>query len=610
MPDSDKTKNKGQDTRLSKLVFWLSVTAGAAMAFLMILLGITDKAKVSQKRDETDYISVEDYICQEVEDADAPIGIRKVYTFYTDATTAGDTHLAFYTVHQYVEVWLDGEKVFSLVPPKEKTISRTVGSNWVLLPLYREDAGKEIRVEIIPVYESFRNREVEFLIGSELAIYKDRLSKDLPQLSLSVMAIFVGIVFVCVAGYNQIRKHHGKGMVALGIFSVMMGIWRLTDTRFTPFIFPNHSVLLFYLSVSMLMLGMIPLMKWMEEYFTGKSRRVIDIYCIVSAVVCLIQLSCQFAGVADLRETLYITHIIIGSGVITAIGTAIYEKVNYSDKVRVKVENKLPYLCVAGVIADVVAFYVKGNSSGLLFSLLAFLLYIVIMGIATLFNYSEQELQLAEQERQLAEKERRLAEQDRSLTDSRIKAMMSQIRSHFIFNVLTTISTYCKTDPKKADNALIRFSRYLRKNIKIIEEDGMIDFETELEQVEDYIALEQLRFPQRIVFEKEIRTSSFKLPPLTIQPLVENAIKHGLVGKGRSGTIRLSTMRKEECIEITVTDDGVGFEPETNEKTDSVGIRNVRYRLNTMAEGSLVIDSRPGEGTTATITIPIKESGK
>lgn len=187
--------------------------------------------------------------------------------------------------------------------------------------------------------------------------------------------------------------------------------------------------------------------------------------------------------------------------------------------------------------------------------------------------------------------------------------MMSQIRSHFIFNVLTTISTYCKTDPKMADNALIRFSRYLRKNIRILEEDGMIDFAMELEQVEDYIALEQLRFPECIVFEKQIGTSSFKLPPLTIQPLVENAIKHGLVGRGRCGTIRLSTMRRTDCIEIEVTDDGVGFKPEDCGKPDSVGIRNVRYRLEKLAEGSLEIDSQPGKGTTVKITIPIKESG-
>ena len=602
MQDSENQKSTKRPSRLSRISFGMAMTAGIVMAVFLTLINMKDQVKVQQERDDRGYFVVEDDICTETEDVNAPIGVRKNYTFYLSDTEKEDTHLAFYTVHQYVKVWLDGTLVFSLEPSGEGAISKTVGSNWVLIPLYREDAGKEIRVEITPVYESFRNREVEFLVGAQFAICKDRLSKDLPQLILSVVAILVGLIFAGVAGYNQICKHRGKSMVALGAFSVMMGIWRLTDTRFTPFMFPNHSVLLFYLSVSMLMLGMIPLMKWIEEYFSEKSRNVLNIYCIVYASVCLIQLFCQLTGIADVRETLSVTHINIGAGVIVAIATAIYERVKYPDRVRVKVGNKLPYICVAGVIADVGAFYVKGNSSGLLFSLSAFLLYIVILGMATLFRYSEQELQLAEQER-------RLAEQDRSLTDSRIKAMMSQIRSHFIFNVLATISTYCKTNPKMADYALIHFSRYLRKNIKIIEEDGLIDFDEEMEQVEDYVALEQLRFPERITFEKEIKTSSFMLPPLTIQPLVENAIKHGLVEEGRSGTIRLCTMRTDKDIIITIKDDGVGFDPKACTNPDSVGIRNVRYRLKTMSGGSLFIDSRLGEGTTAMIQIPIEESG-
>ena len=602
-------KNKEQSKRgertniLSPVVFAVVLIAALVMTVTLVMLDVRSRVNVQQERDDRDFYVVEDFSCIETEAEDTPVGFRRYYTFYPEDTIKKDTYLAFYTVHQYVKVWLGEEMVYCLEPSGENALSKTVGSNWALIPLYREDAGKEIRVEIIPAYESFRNRGVEFLVGSRLAIYKDRFGKDLPQLILSVMAIFVGLVFVGVAGYNRICRHRGKGMVALGVFSIMTGIWRLTDTRFTPFIFPNHPVLMFYLSVSMLMLGMIPLMKWLEEYFTEKTKKVFDVYCIVSALVCLIQLICQLAQIADIRETLSITHIMIGVGVVIAVAAMVYERIKYPDNVRVKVGSKLPYICVAGVVADVCAFYVKGNSSGLLFSLAAFLLCIVILGISTLFHYSEQELQLAEQELQLAE-------QDRRLTDSRIKAMTSQIRSHFIFNVLATISSYCKTDPQMADYAIVHFSRYLRKNIKIIEEEGMINFDEELEQVEDYIALEQLRFPEQITFEKKIGTSSFKLPPLTIQPLVENAIKHGLVGKGRSGKICLSTVRTDKAIVITIEDNGAGFDTDACMKPDSVGIRNVRYRLNVLANGSLHIDSRPGEGTTATIQMPIKENVK
>lgn len=587
---------------MSKYSVWISIVVGALMAIFLIVLCATDKVEVVQSRTDQEYEQVENITCREKEDTDAPIGIKKEYMFTIDESMKCDTNLAFYTVHQYVEVYLDGQCVYSMKSSGSKRLGKTVGSNWVIVPIYREDAGREVRVEITPVYESFRDREVDFLMGSELAIYKDRLSKDLPQLILGFMAVFVGFIFICVAGYNIVKRHRGHGVAVLGLFSMMMGLWRLTDTRFTPFIFPDQSVLLFYISVTMLMLGMIPMLKWAEEYFSTKIRWILNLYCIVTALIALVQLMLQVTGICDLRETLYVTHIWIAAGAITTIAIAVYERRKYSRK------SKLPYICVAGVIGDLAAFYIKGNSSGLLFSLLAFFLYIVVMGIATMFNYSEQEVLLAEQNRQLAEQDRALAEKERRLTQRRIAAMMSQIRTHFIFNVLTTISTYCKTDAQKADKALIRFSRYLRKNIRIIEEEGLIDFSMELEQLEDYVALEQMRFEDRIAFVEEIEVRDFQIPPLTIQPIVENAIKHGLLEQDKRGTIILRTEKKEKDILITVVDDGVGFEPQDSEKEDSVGIRNVRYRLEHMVDGRLVIESEQGEGTRVTIKIPVKET--
>ncbi|MGN0507026.1 MAG: sensor histidine kinase [Lachnospiraceae bacterium] len=603
MSDSKKKDDSKEGITLSKLSVLLSVVAGLALAVLLLLLCVTENAEVSRSRADSGFVRVEDYSCLEIPDADTPIGVRKEYTFFLGEELDSDTHLAFYTVHQYVEVYLDGQQIYSLKPSEEKRISKTVGSNWVMLPLYREDDGKEIRVEITPVYESFRNREVEFLIGSQLAIYKDRLWKDMPQLILGIMAVFVGIVFICISVYSMVRKHRGESLVALGIFSVMMGIWRLTDTRFTPFILPDKPVLLFYTSIAMLMIGMVPLIQWIKERLNKVSCCILNVYCIGASLVCLVQLVLQFSGVLDLRETLLATHIVIAVGAVLTIGNVIYERIRYPQRSQISVGKKLPLICVAGVVADVVAFYIKGNSSGLLFSLLAFLLYIVFMGIATMFNYSEQEAQLAEKDRQLAE-------QERKLTERRIAVMMSQIRTHFIFNVLTAISGYCKYDPQKADEALICFARYLRRNIKIIEEEGLIDFSKELEQVEDYISLEQLRFQDMITFEKDIEEENFKIPPLTIQPIIENAIKHGLVEHGRSGTVELHTAREEEDIVITIIDDGAGFSPEECEKEDSVGLKNVRFRLETMVHGSLTIESSPGKGTKATIRLPVKEAGK
>ena len=219
---------------------------------------------------------------------------------------------------------------------------------------------------------------------------------------------------------------------------------------------------------------------------------------------------------------------------------------------------------------------------------------------------AEQELRLAAKDRKVAEQERMLAEQTRELTESRISSMKSQIRTHFIFNVLGSISGYCKINPQKADEQLARFSRYLRRNMRFMEEQGMIAFTEEVRQVEDYVALEQMRFEDMIEFGENLEYTNFELPPLTVQPLVENAIKHGLVEHDQAGSVCLFTRKEEDAIIIEVVDDGYGFEVEELEKDESIGIRNVRYRLEHLAGATLKIESTLGEGSKAIITIPVQ----
>lgn len=106
------------------------------MAALLVLLFVTDNVEIRQSRKDSGFTVLEDYSCREIEDADTPIGVRKEYTFCINEMLYSDTHLAFYTVHQYVEVYLDGEYIYSLKPSGEKRISKTIGSNWVMIPIF------------------------------------------------------------------------------------------------------------------------------------------------------------------------------------------------------------------------------------------------------------------------------------------------------------------------------------------------------------------------------------------------------------------------------------------------------------------------------------------
>ncbi len=141
-----------------------------------------------------------------------------------------------------------------------------------------------------------------------------------------------------------------------------------------------------------------------------------------------------------------------------------------------------------------------------------------------------------------------------------------------------------------------------------MQEDRLIPFSKELQHVKDYVALEQVRFGDRIRFVSDIKAEDFYIPALVLQPVVENAIKHGLTPKKDGGTVMLRTETDGEKISIIISDDGVGFDLERQTKKDGVGIENVRFRLCHMSGGTIDINSNEGQGTTVTITIPYKET--
>ena len=189
----------------------------------------------------------------------------------------------------------------------------------------------------------------------------------------------------------------------------------------------------------------------------------------------------------------------------------------------------------------------------------------------------------------------------------RIQIMMSQIRPHFLYNSLSAIQVLCHSDPEKAAEVTNQFSLYLRENLDFMEQPGLIPFWKELDHTKTYVKIEETRFPN-IRVEYGINDAAFSVPPLSLQPMVENAIRHG-VRIRQEGIVQVLTQRKEDMHEIIVRDNGTGFDPEGiwEKKSDHIGLRNVKERIESMCGGTLTIDSRIGEGTTITIRIPVRD---
>lgn len=196
-----------------------------------------------------------------------------------------------------------------------------------------------------------------------------------------------------------------------------------------------------------------------------------------------------------------------------------------------------------------------------------------------------------------------LEEEERKNQEAQIKIMVSQIQPHFVYNSLSSISTLIPLDPQKAQETLDAFTEYLRRNLSSLTETKLISFEDELKHIETYISLEKVRFNDRINVIYDIKVKDFYLPPLTIQPIVENAVKHGILKKLEGGTLTLKTYETAEAYVVEVKDDGVGFnKDEINFKDNKhIGLINIKQRLKSMVKGDMIIESAPSKGTKVTI---------
>ena len=205
----------------------------------------------------------------------------------------------------------------------------------------------------------------------------------------------------------------------------------------------------------------------------------------------------------------------------------------------------------------------------------------------------------------LVENEKQLAKAEKQLYESRISVMLSQIQPHFLYNSLNAIRGLCRKDPEQAREAIGSFAEYLRGNMDSLNKREPIPFIRELSHIENYLKLEKFRFGDELKVNYDIKEKNFFIPALSVQPLVENAVKHGICEKENGGTLTLKTYRDGEYIVIGVSDDGIGFDAEKliseDKERSHIGIQNTRERLKQMIGASLTIESSPGKGTVAKI---------
>lgn len=300
----------------------------------------------------------------------------------------------------------------------------------------------------------------------------------------------------------------------------------------------------------------------------------------------------SFTGAWAIYDTLPVWA--IGQAVFSAVllGAAVWEVLHGTGKKR-------PGLYSAPILTVTLLLDLAGVGSSMYShgtcTKLAFVLLVVVHGFRglkrVLIDYQDA---------------RRAKRLERELEDSRIAVMLSQMQPHFIYNILNVIYYLCGKDPEAARGAISKFSDHLRNNLEAISQKELIPFRRELDHIKTYLELEQIRFGDELSVVYDIGDDGFFLPVLSIQPLVENAVKHGIAKKRGGGVVTISSGKTEHAYRITVSDTGVGFDvaQSANDGREHVGLRNVRQCLASRMNATVEIDSAPGRGTTVTVTIP------
>ena len=333
---------------------------------------------------------------------------------------------------------------------------------------------------------------------------------------------------------------------------------------------------------------------YLHTLLKGRNHRNIASFLIISDFLYVVSaVVLQFAAKKDLFFTSF-RHSYYEVAIVVAFLLLLFRD-TYKDKRRFywQMLSSIP-LAVAAVI-DILCYYIIRYRNKYLL-LIGFMVTMLFQIVHIVYDLRRQFLDKINYQR--IQKE---------LYEAKVGVMVSQIQPHFMYNALSSIAILCKLDPETAYQATITFSDYLRENMDSLKQTAPVPFQKELEHLKKYLYIEKMRFSDMLNIEYDIQTTDFEVPQLSVQPLVENAVKHGVGMKEDGGTVKIATCETENAYEIIISDDGVGFDtsaPPKDDRRSHVGMENTRKRLKDMCDADVSITSTIGEGTIAKIIIP------
>ena len=522
---------------------------------------------------------------------------------HLDSDISEGTILNIYCNHIGVSVYVNGERLYIDTPTEIKNYGID------LMPSMCGKRWEQMRCPVITTEDEIEFHFTNYHNHGNKNAYKEAVS------SLLMTPPDNTILEVYLESYTKPFK---MGGYALLIVAVM-----LLGASFAAVVFKSSmTTRLFKMGIATMFVGGYMVFDLMMTYFTGELL-VVKTYggqlCLMLAVYFIGMIVCdtlkdKYKKVAEI--------LMFGSGIINLliIGLAttetvlLYDTLFFWELAQYIISIVLILLCVLEITIEkkcriemilyvfvniAILIDVAGNGHSMYYSGICFKVTYVLMLIWFLI-YGVKQVVL---DHQASIKNKKLKEE---LEQSRITVMLSQIQPHFLYNSLTSVMDLCDRDPKMAKHTIADFADYLRGNLNFLKQEKLISFHMELKHIETYLRLEKVRFQDELDIEYDINVKDFMLPALSVQPLVDNAVKHGVGVKSGGGKVVIQTLETKNEYIIRIKDNGIGFVSEEVLSDDEIhiGLENVKRRLELLVNAGLEIESVRGEGTVACIRIP------
>lgn len=347
----------------------------AVLLFFLFFIYILfcERTNIYQTRKHNSNSQVASVSVEETLDSDTPLGFKTTYRFQIASFEQTENCLAFYLVHQFTEVYFDDELVYSISPDSESRIGKSPCCNWVIIPLFQEDVGSNVRVEVIPVYEHVSNREIDITIGCHYDIFMDCLAKDFPEFVLASMCVALGI---CILGAHYAnRKYKHWNILYLGMMSLLIGIWKITDLPLAPMVFPSMGKGFGYIALGSLLLLGTTILLYAKQIFLKTKTTLLNYIISFNYIMVLSVLLLQIFNIYDLRELLFLTHIGLAIIVATIIYTAATNLEHIKGSTHPGLYRFFMFALVLSLIVDMILYYTTKDGLNMICSQLMFFSY-------------------------------------------------------------------------------------------------------------------------------------------------------------------------------------------------------------------------------------------